>query len=132
MASKYVIELEDTKGKSFKIEISIPIMPKIGPHRGTWRSLEQGFLRFDNGGTHFVRGVLGYTPLQSVPVDLRDMDKEADLLFFPHGNDSKFGLALERVHNWVGVNDMGVGKVPQDWVLAFEPGWLKWTVVKVL
>ena len=117
MASKYVIKIEDTKEKSFKIEITIPLMPKIGPHRGTWRSLDKGFLSFNKGGTHFVPANERYDV--------------GDLLFFLD-DYPPFGMTLEKMHNFWGVGDMGAGKVPQDWVLGCEPGWVKWFVVGVV
>jgi hypothetical protein len=117
MASKYIIKIEDAKGKPFRIEIAIPFVPKIGPHRGTWRAIDQGFIRYSSGGTHWVP-VAGH-------------NGEGDLYFFL--NDyPPFGMTLEKLHNFWGVEDMGVGMVPQDWVLACEPGQVKWEVVKVV
>ena len=117
MASTYIIKIEDTNGRQCKIEMTIPFMPKIGPHRGSWRSLDKGFLRYDSGGTHFV------------PANERG--NEGDLYFFLE-DYPPFGMQFEKMHNFWGVNDMGAGKLPRDWVLCAEPGWVKWVVIKVL
>ncbi|PYS89324.1 MAG: hypothetical protein DMF62_07555 [Acidobacteria bacterium] len=117
MATNYIIEIEDYDGKKFKIITTIPKMPKVGPHRGIWRAFDKGFVVYDRGGNHFVPNNIRYD--------------EGDLLFFDK-DYPPFGFSLKKIHNFWGEGDMGIGEMPQDWVINCTPGQFKWKVIKMV
>jgi hypothetical protein len=142
MAIKYIIEIsqpiidENTdfsvnpEQRLFRIEITAPIVAKLGPSWGTWRCLGKGFLRYDRGATKYLSGIShGVGTINNIsgcPL------YEGDLIFSTSRDSLENGMILEKVHNFVGVNDGGRGSVKMSWVIGLDPGWITWFVVKVV
>ncbi len=117
--SKHTIEISDESGKSFKVVVAIGY---TGNSIGNWRSLDKGFIRFNNGRAEYENagtdsGRAGYSELTV-----------RHLFFYENAQSQTFGLRLNDYADWLGVNDQGMGYLWQPWVLSLKPSRISWVL----
>jgi hypothetical protein len=118
--SKRTIQISDEEGKSFQVVISIGY---IAGSIGTWRSLENGCIRYTQGKVKYTNAGQDYTKANYSQPTVR----HAWLYESPQSNIT--GLRLNDYVEWSGFNDQGMGYLWQPWVLDFKPYRISWVVV---
>ena len=135
------VEIADRSGHSFKLQISTAsnmgrvqlewmgdtkrVLLRVtgsnvdyyanmsGSYPGGWKTVEKGFLRYNNGTLA--------TSANSATVTTRNI--------YLFNMDQTWGIQLFDYEDALGVNDEGAGYVVQPWVLGFDTGKFSWSVV---
>ncbi len=115
--SKRTIQISDEDGKSFQVVISIGY---IAGSIETWRSLENGFIRYKQGKVDYSNAGADYTKKNYSQPTVRHVW----LYESPQSNVT--GLRLNDYVHWSGFNDQGMGYLWQPWVLDFKPYRISW------
>ena len=112
---KRTIQIADSEGKSFYIVINQSLAQLAMPagKAGTWRALNESYIRHNGGAMVWVEAAGTATTKH-----LR--------LLSPKG---LWGLQLFEFKDFWGVNSDGSGVIAQSWVLSFEPGRITWLVM---
>jgi hypothetical protein len=107
-----IVEIGDEGGKSLKVWLSaaatdIPVQTQ------SWRTIDKGFIRFNNGTAEYVKsnGTLYTYHLQLV------------------SGEQTWGIRLNDFKGFWSVNDSGTGFIHQQWVTGLKPGRISWVVV---
>lgn len=106
---KHTFEIGDGEGNSFKILVEMPF------HRwtkGSWRTLDKGYIRYNSGETQPSKGFGG---------------NDDDLFLL--SKNGYWGLRLDDVQDFWGLNDQGKGELIEPWVLIMKPGTISWSLV---
>ena len=110
----YTVQLSDSQDQSFFVHVNIPAtswaMPK--GNAGSWRSLEEGYIKLKGGGMWWTEAAGTATGKHL-------------LLLSPSG---KTAFRLFDFKDLFGVNSGNSGVVVQAAVLAFEPGRIVWAL----
>ena len=126
-----LIKIIDKSGNAFTLDVSTPSNGtriwegikdiKVIPYIGSWKTLKQGFMRYNFGKTRARKSHNG-------DITTRDL-----LILSPDGSgtktfddNDKFGMQLFEYEDVLGVNDSGEGFVIQPWVLSITPGRVRW------
>ena len=126
------IRIMDKSGNALTLDVSTPsngtrvwvgLTKDIGetPVIGSWKTLKQGFLRYNFGKTRVRKSVNGDLTTR----DLLILSPDATGIKTFDGRD-KFGMQLFEYKDALGVNDRGEGFVIQPWVLSITPGRVRW------
>jgi outer membrane phospholipase A len=108
----YNIEITDEFYKSFKINITLPLL-RIDPTGGTWRALETGFIKENQGTTQREKSKSGWNSTHLLIVS----------------PENEWGIKLNDWDNYISVNDEGTGFIQQPWVTGLRPGRISWAIV---
>jgi hypothetical protein len=125
-----IIEIGDTKGRAFRIEVWTPsawTRVKFWNgggryHRGDWRAVDKGFIRYNSGDAYRFYGYSNPDVVNlwiGLAGDFDHLD-DAKLFKWP-------GIALYDYDDWDGTNSNGKGYIEQPWVLGLAPGEITWT-----
>ena len=110
----YTVQVSDSREQSFFVHLNIPAtswaMSK--GKAGTWRSLEEGYIKIKGGGLWWSEAA-GTTT-----------GKHLNLLT-PSG---KGGFKLFEFKDFFGVCSGNSGVIGQPWVLTLEPGRVVWAL----
>ena len=117
--SKHTIEISDGDNKSFKVVLSIGY---IGNSIGNWRTLDKGFIRFNNGRAEFQNAAQaqGLVPMAEMTV--------RNVLFFEDSQSPNYGLRLNDYIDVFGVNNQGMGYLWQAWTISSKPARISWVL----
>jgi hypothetical protein len=108
--AKYVVEIGDEGGKSFKVEINLGFMRRT---KGDWKTLDKGFIRFNSGGAERNESV----------------GELSGAHLFLLTNDNTWGIRLNDWDNFFKTNNHGTGWAEHSWVLGLRNGRISWTIV---
>lgn len=110
---KYVVELNDSDGNSFQVEMKLPWIDWLTEiENSSWKTLDKGFIKYHSGGCHTGKE-RGFNPTNVQLV----MNGEYGITFF--GFFDSLGL----------VNSSGKGEIRQTWLVSFKPGEFGWTLI---
>ncbi len=126
MSYKYVVEIGDAKGKSFKILIEAESSNVIGGRSGYWRTLDKGFIRYNSGSWYE-----GVTFSDGPPRSTITLEGEPR----PQGEKSNPILELRYFLIAAGrwgddTHKGGTGYIDQKAVLTIESGDISWSLVE--
>ncbi len=124
MAKKFVLKLSDEKGNAFRIKIKSPWRPVDA---GSWRTLDKGYICYNSGPTiPILKGglILPWGPGEGDRLGW----SRVDLLLF--NADETWGVRLNKVWDFIVMNDEGKGKILQPWALKIDPGRIAWDRVE--
>ena len=111
----YTVELSDVDGNACKVKLSLPII-KVNTEKtnSTWRTLDQGAIKFHSGGCQ-ASGTGGW--FSALNLELLTGDTYIIIL-------SEFTDGARMV------NSSGNGEIVQVACLSFKPGKITWAVLE--
>ena len=111
----YTVELSDVDGNACKVKLSLPII-KVDTDKtnSTWRTLDQGAIKFHSGGCH-TWGSGGFFSALNL-----------ELLV----GDSMIITLSEFTNGARMVNSSGNGEILQPACLSFKPGKITWALLE--
>lgn len=111
--SKYIVEIADEEGHSFKVACSLDTLARVSG--GSWRTLDKGGIRPNNGRLAVV-GAQGTLT--------------TDHLLFLEIQSDLYGIRLNDFRDFWGVNAGGTGYLAQPWALGIKPTRVTWALVE--
>jgi hypothetical protein len=107
------VEITDTKGKSFSVQIWTAAPAISSPDDEHWYAMEVGRIIYLEG--RVSRRQFGKSTIPEYNIRLQ-------------GADDTSGIFLRDYDSNLGTNSSGTGTVAQPWVLNFEPGTITWKI----
>jgi len=111
--STHIYEIGDGTGTAFKIKIESPFWARFT--KGSWRTLDKGFIRYNSGKTEQVERK------KSQFIQERDV--------FLLSKEGTWGIRLNEFTSQYSVHDQGTGELRQPWALQAKPGKISWVRV---
>lgn len=110
---KYVVELNDSDGVIFQMELILPWLEfTADTGNSTWRAIDSGFIKYHRGGCKAIKEH-GFAP-----IDIYVLSGGYKGIKFLGFFDS-LGL----------VNSSGTGKIQPSWTVNFNYGSFGWTLI---